>query len=487
MDQFLMVVIAGCAGLLFLYGVNSLVMVCLFLRRYEKVNAAQLLSLAEPRAQLPHVTTQVPIYNEANVVERVIDAVCRIEYPKGYHHIQILDDSTDETAQLVDRVVALRQEEGHDIQVLRRSHREGFKAGALHAAQASIQGDYVAIFDADFEPKPDFLIKAMPFLEERKDLGFLQARWGHLNAQHSPLTRAQALGIDGHFMVEQCARCWNGLYLNFNGTAGVWRVKAIEVAGGWSWETLTEDMDLSYRVQLKGWGAEYVPSLEVPSELPEDINAFKSQQYRWAKGSIQCAKLLLPRIFRQEGFNFRAIQAFFHMTHYAIHPLMVTLSITSLFSFGIWNRLSTTTAWCVVSALLFSMLSTQALYLCSQVKLKSWPGLKGMLAMPALMLLGVGIALNNTRAVLEALMGRSSEFVRTPKRGREGRVKYRSPLKWMVGLEILLGGLCLFAFLDRIQNISVFQPFLCLYAASFITVGTLTLWQSLPRPNFQTR
>ena len=328
---------AGASVGLFLYGANCYVMLALFLRSHRASARAAARTIAEAEARfvhpegLPLVTTQIPLFNEANVAERAIRAAARIDYPCDRHEIQVLDDSTDETREIVDRTVRELQARGHCIVVLRRTDRTGFKAGALAAALRVATGEFLAIFDADFVPPPRFLRDTLPFFLADDRMGLVQARWGHLNADDSVLTRAQAIGIDGHFTVEQSARTFNGLLMNFNGTAGIWRRRAILDAGGWSADTLTEDLDLSYRAQLAGWRTHFLSELEVPGELPDGVAAFKSQQFRWAKGSIQTAKKLLPRLWRDRDRSvWVKIQATLHLTHYAVHPLMLVVALFTL-------------------------------------------------------------------------------------------------------------------------------------------------------------
>lgn len=455
------------------YGMNNLVMLFLFLRKYDRKNQIQYEEL-QNGADLdwPRVTIQVPIFNEMNVIERCLEAVAHLSYPLGRLQIQILDDSNDGTIQLVDdKVAALR--EGNDqlhIDVLRREQRKGFKAGAMAEAHAHVEGEFIAIFDADFIPPVDFLKKTVRSLSQDSNLAFVQTRWGHFNKSDSRLTKVQSLGIDGHFMVEQTARCWNGLYLNFNGTAGVWRKEAIEDVGGWEWDTLTEDMDLSYRVQLKGWKAEFLPSVQVPAEIPSQLSAFKSQQFRWAKGSIQCAIKILPRVWKKEGFSFRFIEAMFHMTHYVIHPIMVMMALLSWPVLGAWDGVGDFLSVWVFVALCVSMLSTNALYLVSQCKLGQLKELQP-LDLPFLMIYGVGMAINNSRAVLEACLGKTSEFVRTPKLG-DGAVPHAVwNWEWVRCLEISLGVYCLGLWFQRIQDFNWFSPFVLIYALGFLVVG----------------
>ncbi len=468
---------------LLIYGLNCYVMVYLFLRHRDSATQ-RLKEVADQFGHLanspvaPGVTTQIAIYNELNVAERVIRAVCEMEYPEGLHEIQVLDDSTDETSNLVDAVVAELKAAGHDISILRRARRVGFKAGALANGFFQAKGDLMAVFDADFVPPKDFLLRTVPFFIADTKLGLVQARWGHLNYHQSLLTQAQSIGIDGHFMVEQSARNFSGLFMNFNGTAGIWRKEAISDGGGWQWDTLTEDMDLSYRVQLAGWHTQYLSDLVVPAEIPADVNAFKSQQFRWAKGSIQTAIKLLPIMIKSPSSTFQKVEAFFHMTHYLVHPLMLTLALFALpvllfsqlniggFVFGL-----------VAFGLICSMFAPSLLYVVSQKA--AYPDWKQRLyRLPMLIVVGVGIALSNSRAVLEALLGVESDFVRTPKKGDEEKKHYAVKLSWIGGLEVALGiycGLSLLVYL--VAGKYLVGPFLGIYAAGFLYIGTLTLTQ----------
>ncbi|AOY56808.1 MULTISPECIES: glycosyltransferase [Desulfococcus] len=471
----------GAAGALMLYGLNCYVMIFLFhrgrrraARRLERVAAR----FGDPalRDDLPVVTTQIAVYNEVNVVERVIRAVCRMRYPRDRHEIQILDDSSDETGDIVDRMAESMAAEGFDVQVIRRNTRTGFKAGALAAGLEVAKGTLVAVFDADFVPPEDYLLRTVPFFMTDDRLALVQARWGHLNRKRSFLTRAQSIGIDGHFMVEQAARNWNNLYMNFNGTAGIWRRSAIDDGGGWAWDTLTEDMDLSYRVQFAGWRTLFLPDLVVPAEIPEDVNAFKSQQFRWAKGSIQTALKLFPRLVHQPVPIFQKIQAFFHMTHYLIHPMMLVVAVLALpVLLGFDLKGGPLFFGAVACILLVSMTAPNALYLVSQrAAYTDW--LRRVLIMPVLVVVGVGIALSNTRAVVEALIGHDSPFIRTPKRGDREIKRYRTAFPGLAFAEILLGGYCVMTFLAYLKaGKYLIGPFLAVYAAGFLFVGLLTL------------
>jgi cellulose synthase/poly-beta-1,6-N-acetylglucosamine synthase-like glycosyltransferase len=477
----LMYVISAC-GLL-IYGMNYCVMIFLYLHhrkaateRFTKIEKQFKHLATSPVA--PGVTTQIAIFNELNVAERIIRAVCAMDYPQGLHEIQVLDDSTDETRDLVDKLVAELKSEGHDISVLRRARRVGFKAGALANGFLQSKGDLVAVFDADFIPPSDFLLRTIPFFIADSRLGLVQARWGHLNFDHSLLTRAQSIGIDGHFMVEQPARNFSGLFMNFNGTAGIWRKEAIIEGGGWQWDTLAEDMDLSYRVQLVGWHTQYLPDLVVPAEIPKNINVLKCQQFRWAKGSIQTAIKVLPYIFKSSASFFQKVEAFFHITHYIIHPLSLTLAIFALpvLLFSKIN-ISSVVFGFVALGLIFSMMAPILLYVISQKA--AYPDWKQRLSrLPVLIIVGVGIALSNTRAVLEAVLSIKSDFVRTPKKGDQELTHYSVKLPWLAAFEILLGIYCTISFFVYLYaGKYLIGPFLGIYAAGFLFIGILTLYQ----------
>jgi len=475
----LFVLYAAASLALFVFGLNCYVLLALYLRRHRsaaafnaQVFAADIIRARGPQS-CPLVTTQIPLFNEANVAERVLRAVAALDYPRDRHEIQVLDDSTDVTGAIVDRVAAELRAAGHRVSVLRRGRRTGFKAGALQAGLAAARGEFLAIFDADFVPPADFLQRTVPFLLLDRGLGLVQGRWGHLNADDSLLTRTQAIGIDGHFMIEQSARAFNGLMMNFNGTAGVWRRRAIEEAGGWSADTLTEDLDLSYRAQLAGWRTHFVTEAVVPAEIPGNMAAFRSQQFRWAKGSIQTARKLLPAVWRSDLGVWVKTQATLHLTHYLIHPLMLTVALLAL-----PVQLFTTTTGVPAglllglgAMLLVSLAAPGSLYLTSQQALnRRWTRQLGW--MPAMMCLGVGLAVSNSRAVLEAMLGRPSDFVRTPKLGGTARVGYRPAKTALPWIELALGLYCTATLAANIGlGHYLVSPFLVIYAVGFTTVA----------------
>ncbi len=479
--------LAASAGLL-LYGLNCYVLLKLFARRAKETDARQRLlekawNEAHPAgdsANLPTVTTQLPLYNELNVAERAIRAIAAFEYPSHLHQIQVLDDSTDETRELVDRIASELGATGVWIDVVRREVRHGYKAGALGDAMPAAHGEFIAIFDSDFVPAPDFLRSLLPHFTDEKT-GLVQARWGHLNREESLLTRAQSVGIDGHFAIEQTARSANHLFLNFNGTAGIWRRTTIEGAGGWTADTLTEDLDLSYRAQLKGWHLEYVPHVIAPAELPDTYSAFKSQQFRWAKGSIQTAIKLFPEIFASDRSYFAKLQSIFHLCHYFAHPLMLAVALLALPALQFFGG-SIHQIWLIVLSipLLASTFGPAVLYTISQRYLYPTDWFGRILLLPVLMVVGFGICLSNTRAVIEALLGVKSGFVRTPKSGSTRAKVYRARPTAIPLLEIAAGIYCIVSLASFLRaGYFGIAPFLILYIVGFLTVGISSLREQL--------
>ena len=478
----------SCALLLVLYGINCHVLIHLFQRRYpgRRSEDRRLVQqfyrnegglAGDPHLNpcLPKVTTQLPIYNEMNVAERLIDAVAAMAYPAGRHEIQVLDDSTDATCGIVARKVAQLKNRGCDIRHITRADRRGFKAGALKNGLMLARGEYLAVFDADFVPPKDFLLRAMPFFHQQPKLGFVQARWGHLNEAESLVTRFQAIGINGHFMVEQWARNANRLFMNFNGTAGVFRKTAIIAAGNWQGDTLTEDMDLSYRIQLAGWQCRYLIDLVTPAEIPRDLNAFKSQQFRWAKGSTQTAIKLMPHILRSRADAFAKFQAFMHMSHYLIHPLMLTLALLAPVLLLRQAAFFPGVFFFIFGALLLvSCTGPSRMYMVAERAIGRNPW-RTLLLMPAMICFGCGLAVNNTRAVLEAVLGIQSTFIRTPKIGSVRRKHYRVGQKGMIGLELAAGLWCLVGmFLYFKSHHYLIGHFMLIYGLGFLFIGGLS-------------
>jgi cellulose synthase/poly-beta-1,6-N-acetylglucosamine synthase-like glycosyltransferase len=434
-----------------------------------------------PMGDWPQVTIQLPVFNERYVVERLIRSVCRFDYPKELIEIQVLDDSTDMTIDISRAVVEEMREQGFDIDFIHREDRSGFKAGALKEGLKTAKSELVGIFDADFVPHPNFLKETVPYFTDPK-IGMLQTRWGHINSDYSLLTRAQSMGIDGHFGVEQASRAWSGFFMNFNGTAGIWRKKTIEDAGGWQADTLTEDLDLSYRAQLKGWKLLFVSDVVCPAEVPVTINAFKSQQHRWAKGSIQTAKKNLGKLFRADVSLLVKTQAFLHLTHYMVHPMMLVVVLTSIpMLYTQWFFDTLACPAMIFTLLCLATCGPSSMYLFSQkILYQNWRS--RITFLPFLMCLGTGIAVNNTKAVLEAIFNVESGFVRTPKYGIKKRQDnwrgkhYSIPLNAISILEFLLGlyslaGLLMFLFFSKY----LVSPFLLIYTSGFFYVFFLSV------------
>jgi cellulose synthase/poly-beta-1,6-N-acetylglucosamine synthase-like glycosyltransferase len=426
----------------------------------------------------PPVTVQLPVYNERYVIRRLLKAVCALDYPRDRLEIQVLDDSTDDTVEITSRLVSTYREQGLPVVHIRRNSRQGFKAGALKEGMERARGQFMAIFDADFVPPPDFLRKTVPYFLNPK-VGMVQVRWGHTNPDFSLLTRAQSVGIDGHFSIEQGARAWSGLFLNFNGTAGIWRRQAILDAGGWQADTLTEDMDLSYRAQLAGWQLKYILEVSCPAELPAQVASFKSQQFRWAKGSIQTARKVIPAVLKSQFSWFAKYQAILHLTHYLIHPLMVATILLSFPLIQLHNHHPR--PWMLVTAFLlfaFATFGPSSLYVASQRIL--YPDWRSRIRwIPLLTLIGTGIALNNSRAVLEGLFLSGGNFIRTPKFGvqtrgqlRDKQWAYRLKVNLLPFLELALAIYALFALGNALTSRGIWiSPFLFIYTCGFFYIS----------------
>jgi cellulose synthase/poly-beta-1,6-N-acetylglucosamine synthase-like glycosyltransferase len=468
---------------LLLNGTNCYFLLYRFIK-FRKSRLAEDLAVIEafwanPR-KLPLISIQLPVYNERYVIERLIDSVCRLNYPARLLEIQVLDDSDDDTSILIARLVANWERQGFNIQHIKRNNREGFKAGALKEGLKKAKGKYIAVFDADFLPPEDFLRSALPFFSDKR-LAVVQSRWGHVNANYSWLTMAQSIAIDGHFAIEQGGRCLGGYPSSFNGTAGLWRKQAILDAGNWQSDTLTEDIDLSYRVQLKGWRIKFLGMLVSPAELPGNINAVKSQQYRWAKGTIQAARKLIPRLIRSDLSWGQKYQALLHLTHYAIHPMLLLLAILSvvLLLLG-WPDVNRALFGVLFFCLLISIGGSTAIYTYSQRLL--YPDWKKRLPyVLALTILGTGIAVNNTKAFVSGLWGKNSDFIRTPKLNVINKQStvftfYRSTFNWMFIAELFMGIYCWCGFcLYLVRPGFLMGPFLLIYAMGFFYVGLLSI------------
>jgi len=435
-------------------------------------------------ACLPQVTIQLPVFNERYVIERLIDEVTRIEYPRELLQIQVLDDSTDDTAQFAESLVERYRALGFPIEYHHRDNRHGYKAGALQEGLQTATGEFVAIFDADFVPPTDFLTRTIHHFADPV-IGVVQTRWSYLNRDYSFLTEVEAMLLDGHFILEHGARSRAGYFFNFNGTAGILRRKMIDDAGGWQHDTLTEDSDLSYRAQLKGWRFVYIPGLECPSELPVEMHGFQVQQSRWAKGLTQCAKKLLPMVLRAKLPLRVKVEAFMHLTPNISYPLMVVVSALMLpvmivrFYMGVWQMV-----FLDLPLIMAAFWSISAFYVVAQRELypKNWK--RSILLLPVLMAVGVALTVINTRAVLEALFGVTTGFVRTPKFAIGDRPmnlenkQYRRRSGWLPYIEIAVGTYFVAMIVFAIDTYNFFSiPFLLLFVAGYYWAGWGTLYQ----------
>jgi cellulose synthase/poly-beta-1,6-N-acetylglucosamine synthase-like glycosyltransferase len=462
------------------YGAHRYVLVYLYYKNKKNHTSKP----AQHFLELPRITVQLPIFNEQFVVERLLDAICRLNYPLEKLDIQVLDDSTDETAAVARGVVNHYAAKGFPVSYHHRFTREGFKAGALAEGLNTAKGEFVAIFDADFVPPEDFLLRVIHHFTDPK-IGMVQTRWTHINRHYSFLTEVEAILLDGHFVLEHSGRARSNVFFNFNGTAGMWRRSAIEEAGGWQHDTLTEDTDLSYRAQLKGWKFLYLQDVECPAELPVEMTAFKTQQARWAKGLIQTSRKILPQVLKSDQRFHVKLEAWYHLTANLSYPLMIVLSVLLLPAMIIrfyqgWFQM----VYIDLPLFMASTFSISSFYLVSQRELFPGKWFRALLYLPFLMALGIGLTVTNTRAVLEALWGKHTDFARTPKyrvESKKDKVRannYRRGLGWVPWVELLIG--CYFAItvyyaVDNENYITV--PFLILFVLGYWYTGLMSLLQ----------
>jgi len=466
-------------AILAVYGWHRYYLVYLYMKHKDRKVAQPVVPEAWPA-----VTVQLPLYNEMYVVDRLLQAVTRMDYPRELLEIQVLDDSNDETQEIARLAVQRYVAQGFDIKYLHRDDRTGYKAGALDAGLRVARGRFVAIFDADFVPQADFLRKTVPWFADPK-VAMVQARWTHLNQDYSLLTKVQSILLDAHFVLEHGGRNRAGRFFNFNGTAGIWRPEAIASGGGWQHDTLTEDLDLSYRTQMKGWQFVFLPDVEAPAEVPVEMNAFKSQQHRWAKGSIQTCLKLLPHILQADLPLGVKVEAFFHLTANFNYLLMTVLSVLMFPSMVIRYNMGWYEMLLIdVPLFLAATASVANFYIVSQREL--YPDWKTRLKyLPFLMSIGIGLAINNTRAVLEAVFDKKSEFARTPKYGVVQRntddwlnKKYRQSVAVQPLIETALGLYFTWTVFYALANqIYATVPFLMLFQIGFLYTGVLSVVQ----------
>lgn len=480
-------------ALLFYFGVHTYFMVYLYAKYKTNCDSEEgRLFYPKTKKDTPIVTVQLPVYNEFYVIERLIESIVALDYPKDKLQIQLLDDSTDESKEKGRDLVNYYANQGFWINHLHRTKNKGYKAGALDEGMQVAKGDYIAIFDSDFVPDPEFLRKTLSYFDDPK-VGMVQTRWGHLNQDYNMLTKAQSYGIDGHFMIEQVARNGSGLWMNFNGTAGIWRKECIIDAGGWEHDTLTEDFDLSYRAEMKGWKFRYFKDIVCKAEIPATMNAYKSQQFRWCKGSIQTAVKLLPRIWNSNLDRKVKAEAITHLINYSVHPLMIVniLLTAPLLLLEYWagvNFYDLPMAILGATAVILSIGSAGPLIFYAYSQRELYPNWKKrLLFLPVMVVIGTGIAIVNTRAWLEAVLGIQSGFKRTPKLKIESkkdnlldRTRYSIPLDIHVVFELLMGTYCLFCiYLSIAMGKPYILGFLSLYTIGFYFVAIQSIRESL--------
>jgi cellulose synthase/poly-beta-1,6-N-acetylglucosamine synthase-like glycosyltransferase len=469
-------------AVLSLYGMHRYEMIRGYVKNRKKLAAPPAVVPAS-ESEWPSVTIQLPMYNERYVVERLLEETLKMDYPKDKLQIQVLDDSTDDTHPFTEALVERYQALGYNIEYRHRTNRHGFKAGALQEGLETATGEFLAVFDADFIPPTDFLRRTMPYFAD-SGVGVVQTRWTYLNRHYNLLSEVEALLLDGHFILEHGARAGEGLFFNFNGTAGVLRREMIQDAGGWEHDTLTEDSDLSYRAQLKGWKFVYVPGIECPSELPVEMHGFQVQQSRWSKGLTQVALKLMPTILRAK-LPFRTkLEAFFHLTPNISYPLMVIVAALMLpvmiirFYMGWWQMVLLD-----LPLIIASFFSITSFYMMAYREIfpKNWK--RGFAFIPVLMAAGVALTISNTKAVLEALFRVQTAFARTPKYAIEGQkvklqnVKYRSKSGWLPVFEIAFGTYFLFMLAYAIDSFNFLAvPFLVIFVAGYYWAAFTKLW-----------
>ncbi len=484
MEAFLLLTYFIALCVLFAYGLHGLVMIYY----YHKVEANKKSAPTPPLTSFPMVTIQLPVFNEMYVVDRLVKAVCDIDYPKERLEIQLLDDSTDETVDVSRNLVEQYAAQGFDIKHIHRTNRQGYKAGALKEALEVAKGEFVAIFDADFVPKTDFLKSTLPHFSHDR-VGMVQTRWEHLNEEYSFLTRAQALALDGHFVIEQQIRNKAGFFINFNGTAGVWRKRTILDAGNWHSDTLAEDLDLSYRAQLRGWKFVFLNDVTSPAELPADINSLKTQQFRWTKGAVETAKKLLPTVWGSALPLKVKLECTIHLTSNLVFPFIMMVAFLNVPLVVVKN---TTTVYNPVFALMsifvLASISTFMFYLYAQRAIHAdWR--RRLLLFPVFMAGSMGLAVNNTRAVLEALIGKKTEFKRTPKyriveSNDDWRTKryVQNKIHWAVVVELALATYFVLGIAMSVSYLEIAAiPFQVMFLMGFGTVGMLSLRHAMGR------
>lgn len=466
----LQLIYAASAISLGLISLNGLVLVMIYLHKQRQIDA----SIPDQIAPWPSVLVQLPIYNEHHVVKRLIRAACQLDYPHDLLEIQVLDDSDDETTQIAAELIAYYRKRGINITLVRRDDRVGYKAGALAYGLELSSAEFVTVFDSDFVPPKHYLRQVIPHLQDA-DIGLVQVRWGHLNDTYSHLTRAEALALDNHFIVEQTARNQGGLLMNFSGTAGVWRRTCIVDSGGWHTDTLSEDIDLSYRAQMRGWKFLYLPHVAAPGEIPPLMMGFKRQQSRWATGTVQCLRKLGGKVWKSDLSLWQKYQAMLHLGGYFIHPLMMLVLLLSL-----PLMLTSGLSGLPLAGLTIAMVGPPAQAILAQRRLYSdWKS--RLLYFPVFMLMGVGIAVNNTLAVARGFRDKPQRFLRTPKFSLDSgwsHSQYALTMDVSVWIEAVFALYALLTAIFSIWLAPTLTPFMLLYTGGFTYVAVMSMQQT---------
>ncbi|MEO6695974.1 MAG: cellulose synthase family protein [Ignavibacteria bacterium] len=469
--------------ILFFFGAHGFNMIYY----YFKTFATRTVDLTEEELYMkdyPEVTIQIPLYNEQYVITRLIDSVLRMDYPKDKLEVQILDDSTDETTQIIHDHIQKYITTGFDVKHIHRTNREGYKAGALKVGLETARGEFVAVFDADFIPRKKFLKRTIPYFYRDDKLGLVQTRWEHLNREYSLLTKTQAVALDGHFVIEQAVRNRAGFFINFNGTGGVWRKECIFDAGNWEADTLTEDLDLSYRAQMRGWKFKYLVNFTSPAELPSDIFALKSQQFRWTKGAIETAKKVFPKVLKSDMSLKLKFQSFIHLYSNLAYPFILLAAILNLPVMLIKLSEEYDAVFKFMSLFIFAFISSFLFYLYSQKDVYSdWQ--KRIIYFPVFLAGSMGFSINNTKAVFEGLLDKKSEFVRTPKYqimnkkdSWEGKKYVNKKLSFTTYLEAFMALYCFAGVIIAVATAQVAAiPFQLMFCGGFTTISVLSIRQ----------
>jgi cellulose synthase/poly-beta-1,6-N-acetylglucosamine synthase-like glycosyltransferase len=468
----------GSLLILFTYGSHGFIMIYYYLKhRHKRDDLSEDMSGGYPK-----VTIQLPIYNEMYVIERLVKTTCELDYPIDLMEIQVLDDSTDETVEITANIVKEYQMRGFDIKHIHRSDRTGYKAGALKEGLVTASGEFVAVFDADFIPRKNFLRVVLPYFRD-PIIGMVQTRWEHMNRSYSLITQIQALALDGHFVLEQQVRNKAGYFINFNGTSGIWRKECIFDAGNWEADTLTEDLDLSYRAQLKGWKFKYLVDFTTPSEIPSEINSLKSQQFRWTKGAIETAKKMLFRVWGSKIPLSTKIMCTFHLTNNIVFPFILIACLLNMPVILLKNTGQYDTYFLFMSVFVLAFIASFLFYLYSQKDVyDDWRS--RILLFPVFMAGSMGFAVNNTKAVFEALINKKSEFVRTPKYGIEGdkdtwkdkKYTHKKVVKFSVIFELLIALYSVACVVVSIVTLQISAiPFQLMYTFGFGLVAYLSI------------